>query len=407
MKSSTLLTLASLFLLAISMAACNLPILGEPTPDPGLVFTQAAQTSAALPTNIPPTAAPTVIITQVQPTVTVTTLTATSTSAPTNTPTVTPTPIGGSCTDQIEFVSDVTIPDDTELLVGEEFIKTWRLENIGTCTWNNQYALVFIDGEQMSGTSPLPLTSSTVPGETLDVSVNMKAPGTTGTYRGDWELRNGSGVTFGTGKTADQPFYVQIKVVEGVSELNLGAPTWRDTMDNATNWYLLDTANTKFSMDDGKLVMKSIKPGGGEEWGISNHPAMQDYYLQATFITDDVCSGLDRYGLLARAPDPNKGYVYEFTCDGHYRLYKWDGTTYSALQEWRSVASIKTGANQTNIMGFWMEGSTLRLYANGHKIAEFTDDTYDKGQFGLAIGSANTENFTVSVDLVEYWELGE
>jgi hypothetical protein len=153
--------------------------------------------------------------------------------------------------------------------------------------------------------------------------------------------------------------------------------------------------------------MKSIKPGGGEEWGISNRPAMQDYYLQATFITDDVCSGLDRYGLLARAPDPNKGYVYEFTCDGHYRLYKWDGTTYSALQEWRSVASIKTGANQTNIMGFWMEGSTLRLYANGHKIAEFTDDTYDKGQFGLAIGSANTENFTVSVDLVEYWELGE
>jgi len=407
MKSSTLLTLASLALLAILMTACNLPIIGEPTPDPGLIFTQAAQTSAALPTNVPPTAPPTVIITQVPPTVVVTTLTATSTSAPTSTPTVTATPIGGSCTDQMEFISDVTIPDDTELLVGEEFIKTWRLENIGTCTWTNQYALVYIDGEQMSGTSPLPLTNSTAPGATLDVSVNMKAPGTTGTYRGNWKLRNGNGVNFGTGKNSDQPFYVQIKVVEGVSELNLGAPTWRDAMDNATNWYLLDTANTKFSMDDGKLVMKSIKPGGGEEWDISNRPAIQDYYLQATFITDDACSGLDRYGLLARAPDPNKGYVYEFTCDGHYRLYKWDGTTYSALQEWRSAASIKTGANQTNVMGIWMEGSTLRLYANGHMIAEFTDDTYDKGQFGLAIGSANTENFTVSVDLVEYWELDE
>jgi hypothetical protein len=318
------------------------------------------------------------------------------------------TPTGTSCTDQIEFVSDVTIPDDTELLVGEEFIKTWRLTNIGTCTWTNQYALVFISGDQMNGTSPLPLTSSITPGATVDVSVTLKAPGTTGSYRGNWQLRNASGVNFGTGKNYDQPFYVQIKVVEGVSELNLGAPTWRDTMDNAnTYWYLLDTDNTKFTQGDGVLVMKSIQPGGGEEWGLSNRPAMKDYYLQATFITGSTCSGLDRYGLLGRAPDSNKGYVFEFSCDGHYRLYSWDGKTYTALQEWLSASSILAGANQTNVMGLWMQGTTLRLYANGHKIAEFTDSTYDQGQFGLVIGSINTENFTVSVDVVEYWEFNQ
>lgn len=408
MKMSSLLTLSILTLFTMLLTACNVPIIGGPTPDPGLVFTQAAQTSVALPTNIPPTAPPTIIVTQVPATPTaVITPTATSTTAPTATPTTTATAIGTSCTDQIEFVSDVTIPDDTELLVGEEYVKTWRLKNLGTCTWTNQYALVFIDGDQMNGISPLPLTSSTAPGTTLDVSVNLKAPGTTGTYRGNWKLRNGIGVNFGTGKNADQPFYVQIKVVEGVSELNLGAPTWRDTMDNATNWYLLDTANTKFTVSDGKLVMKSIKPGGGEEWGLSNRPSLKDYYLQATFITGSDCSGLDRYGLLGRAPDPNKGYVFEFSCDGHYRLYTWDGKTYMALQEWRTTSSILAGVNQTNVMGLWMQGTTLRLFANGHKIAEFTDSTYDEGQFGLAIGSVNTENLTVSVDLVEYWELNQ
>jgi hypothetical protein len=407
MKSGIFINLSLFALLAFFLVACNLPIGGEPTPDPGLVFTQAAQTSAVLPTNPPSTVPPTVIITQVSPTLPVATPTATPTTAPTSTPTMTATPAGGICSDQIEFVSDVTIPDDTELLVAEEFVKTWRLKNTGTCTWTNAYALVFINGDQLSGTSPSPLTGSTAPGAMLDVSVSMKAPGTTGNYKGNWELRNPGGINFGTGKNSDQPFYVQIKVVEGVSELNLGAPTWRDPMDNATNWYLLDTANTKFSMDDGKLVMKSIKPGAGEEWGLSNRPSMNDYYLQATFITGEACSGLDRYGLLGRAPDPNKGYVLEFSCDGRYRLYKWDGTTYTALQEWRSAGSIKSGANQTNVMGLWMQENELRVYANAHLLAEFSDDTYDKGQFGLAVGSANTENFIASVDLVEYWEFDQ
>jgi len=404
MKHPSLLTLSNLAIFVIFLTACNLPGVSSVTPDPGLVFTQAAQTVTALPTSPPPTIAPTLITSTLPPTLPPI---ITPTASPTIPPTATPssTPSGTSCTDQIKFVDDVTFPDDTEILIGEGFVKTWRLENTGTCTWTNQYALVFIDGEQMNGTSPQSLSGSTVQGATLDVSVNLKAPGKTGTYKGNWELRNASGANFGSGKSSDQPFYVQVKVVEGVSALNLGAPTWRDPMDNASYWYLLDTANTKFTMDDGKLVMVSKTAGGGEEWGLSNRPAMNDYYLQATFINGSACSGLDRYGLLGRAPDPNKGYVLEFSCDGHYRLYKWDGTTYTSMQEWYPAASIKAGANQTNVMGLWMKGTAIKIYANGYLLGEFTDDTYDKGQFGLVIGSVNTENFTVSVDLVEYWEL--
>jgi hypothetical protein len=132
---------------------------------------------------------------------------------------------------------------------------------------------------------------------------------------------------------------------------------------------------------------------------------MKDYYLQATFITGGSCSGIDHYGLLARAPDPNKGYVLEFSCDGHYRLYTWDGKNYLALQEWHTASAIHTGASQTNIMGLWMKGTTLRVYANGFKLAEFTDSSYNQGQFGPVIGSVNTNNLTVNVDQVAYWDL--
>ena len=54
-----------------------------------------------------------------------------------------------------------------------------------------------------------------------------------------------------------------------------------------------------------------------------------------------------------------------------------------------------------------MKGSTISLYANGYKLAELTDTTYDQGQFGLVVGSVNTENLTISVDKVEYWDLSQ
>jgi hypothetical protein len=399
----SLRTLSILILISVLAAACNPSGGTTPTLTQVPILTQAEATEQETATT-QPTAQPFVTVTPAPPTPT-TAASPTATSTPE--PTATSTPLGtpGSCTDQAKFVEDVTVPDKTEMLPAQDFIKTWRLQNTGTCTWTNQYAVIFVSGDQMSGTSPQPLTGTTAPGTTVDISVPLKAPGTVGTYQGNWELRNPNSVNFGTGTNASQPFYVLINVVEGVSQLNLGTATWTDNMDTSTSWYLLDTANTKFTQGDGKLVMTAKSPSSGDEWGLSNKPALKDYYLQGTFITGSACSGLDHYGLLARAPDPDKGYVLEFSCDGHYRLYKWDGTNYNALQEWRTTSTIHTGANQTNIMGIWMKGTTLRVYANGFKLAEFTDSTYNQGQFGLVIGSTDTNNLTIYVDQVAYWDL--
>ena len=125
-----------------------------------------------------------------------------------------PTPTAGSegCTDRAAFVSDVTYPDGADVEAGDSFTKTWRLRNNGSCTWTSSYSLVFDHGDAMNGPASVPLAGAVPPGSTVDLSVNLQAPGSPGTYQGHWLLRNNSGVLFGIGASGNTAFWVKIDV---------------------------------------------------------------------------------------------------------------------------------------------------------------------------------------------------
>jgi hypothetical protein len=114
----------------------------------------------------------------------------------------------------------VTIPDGTVFAPNATFTKTWRLKNVGTCTWSG-YSLVFDTGNAMGGSSPT--TVGTVsPGQEVDLSVNFTAPSTAGSYRGYWRIRNTSGVLIPVlGGTQGQSFFVDIKVAVASSGFDL------------------------------------------------------------------------------------------------------------------------------------------------------------------------------------------
>ncbi len=130
------------------------------------------------------------------------------------------TPTGGACTYKATFVSDVTVPDNTQVDAGKPFTKTWRVKNDGTCTWGPSgyplHALVFVGGNQMGGPDQVPLPGAVPPGQTVDISVQLTAPTTPGTYIGQWELHvdNGAGGTqnVGVGQNGQGPLYVQVVV---------------------------------------------------------------------------------------------------------------------------------------------------------------------------------------------------
>ena len=188
--------------LAVSLilTACNLPSATN-TATPAIDFAASLTAVARLITPSPLTAATFTPITPVSPgTITATlppgSIQITGTAVPCN---------------QASFVADVTIPDGTQIEVNKPFTKTWRLKNVGTCSWTSGYSLVFDTGDQMGGSASQPLTNATVaPNQTIDVSVNLTAPATAGTYRGNWRLREPGGTTFGLSTGA---FWVEIKAV--------------------------------------------------------------------------------------------------------------------------------------------------------------------------------------------------
>ena len=141
------------------------------------------------------------------------TLTASATFAPFATSTggalpvgVSPTTSGGGNTCyRLTFVSDVTIPDDTAMTPGQNFTKTWKVINSGTCAWDAGFKFAFIGGEQMSGVT-FTLPSAVPANGQIDISVAMIAPSKTGTLRGNWRMSTADGQFFG------DEVYVQIIV---------------------------------------------------------------------------------------------------------------------------------------------------------------------------------------------------
>jgi len=144
---------------------------------------------------------------------------------PTAAPTTAVTPIPAAC-DRAQFVSDVTVPDGTSFAPGIGFSKTWRLKNIGTCTWTN-YSLIFDSGEKMGGPDSAGIPTSVAPGQTVDITISLTSPTTAGTYRGYWKLKNSAGVPFGIGSAGTKSFWVEIKV--SGTGITPGTPTKTNT----------------------------------------------------------------------------------------------------------------------------------------------------------------------------------
>lgn len=128
--------------------------------------------------------------------------TATLTPLVTNTAAILATPtrtaIVSTCDNSV-FVSDVTIPDNTVVTPGQAFTKTWSLKNTGTCNWSTAYKVAFLSGTAMGGVATaIPAVTS---GHADNISVNLVAPITKGTYTGTWILQNAAGKSFGASFT--------------------------------------------------------------------------------------------------------------------------------------------------------------------------------------------------------------
>ena len=289
------------FSFVIVLSSCNLPARASQTEEPNAIFTQAALTVQA---QLNQTPSPTLALfntpTLPPPQPSNTAVTLPTFPAVTNTPLASPT----SACDQGQFIKDVTIPDGTTFAPGETFTKTWRIRNTGTCTWSG-YSLVFDSGDAMNGTSPTPI-GTVATGQDVDLSVNLTAPATNGSYRGYWRIRNPSGVLIPIlGGTQGKSFFVDIKVglsssgydfysrassavwTSGAGNLTFGGP---DTDDKGFAMY-----KDGQKLEDGTIASKTIE----------THPQfVDDGFISGRYTTYTIVPGehfTARIGFLAKA----------------------------------------------------------------------------------------------------------
>ena len=177
----TILLLGLLFLAACSPQAAATAI---PTPDLNPIRTEVAATVLA---QVPQICA----------------LTPTATLPPTSTPTLAPT---GTATATLEVTQTTGTPDaviddkaqwvsqnvsdGTRFTPGQQFTMTWRLMNAGPSTWTTGYRLRFFSGNAFGAATEIALDREVKPNETVDITIQMKAPTTPGEYRSDWVMAN-------------------------------------------------------------------------------------------------------------------------------------------------------------------------------------------------------------------------
>ena len=217
----------ALMLVAIAslvMAACN-GSKGTPTKDPQTIYTEAAvtvaagltQTAMTLPTatateTLPPTSTPEPTQLEIP------------TSDVTNTTAVLPTATSAAATssDRAEWVSN-SPSDGTTMYPGQKFTLTWVVRNIGTTTWSTSYTVRCYLGttEGCFSGSNFTFPKEVAPNDTVELTLSMAAPSSSGDYTTDWVMTNADGVNF-------YPLTLQISV-EG------SAPTATHTKSPATS----------------------------------------------------------------------------------------------------------------------------------------------------------------------------
>lgn len=121
------------------------------------------------------------------------------------TATIDPGSFGVGC-NNLAFIRDVTVPAGTKFKPSTDFVKTWKVQNNGTCPWMYQYRLVVSSGSDF-GAGDTKIQKKVEVNDWSELSVSLSAPKVPGTYTSYWRLADADGVMFGS--TLEVSFIVE------------------------------------------------------------------------------------------------------------------------------------------------------------------------------------------------------
>jgi hypothetical protein len=116
--------------------------------------------------------------------------------------TIAPTPIltitatTGPCTNNLEYLQDVTVPDGTSFSFGATIDKQWLIKNSGTCNWDSTYHLKWIGGDPLGAAQEQILYPART-GTQVTLRITFTAPKAEGTFESSWQAYGSDGTAFG------------------------------------------------------------------------------------------------------------------------------------------------------------------------------------------------------------------
>ena len=122
-------------------------------------------------------------------------------------PTIVPTTDPQDCFNNLSFINDITVLDNSFITFGSTVDKQWLVENNGTCNWDSNYRLKHLGGAQLGAPEEILLYPARA-GTQATIQIIFTAPFTDGVYESAWQAYDPDGNAFG------DPIYIRITVAQ-------------------------------------------------------------------------------------------------------------------------------------------------------------------------------------------------
>ena len=211
----------------------------------------------------------------------------------------------GECEDR--FIQDgaSNIVQGQAFEEGESFTVQWPVKNVGTCIWDDGYALTFIGGDLTADAASYPIDDVVHPGETLNLVLELTAPSQTGPAISLWKLQNTDGQLFGMVSPPDAALRVAIDVTQA---------------SNANN-----NGNNNSNVTDSPVA--AVDP----EIAISGLPNVANSGFGMTMLTDECFDFAE--GEVVSCSDSAADFRYDYNTVIHSYLKSQNGTLFSDSQD--------------------------------------------------------------------------
>ncbi|MGD9094115.1 MAG: SH3 domain-containing protein, partial [Anaerolineales bacterium] len=200
---------------------------------------------------------------------------------------------------------------------------------------------------------------------------------------------------------------VPVELPPGDPATLLGTPDGEDNFETTSNWTGFDNDCFTSQITGGQYVITAKGLKETACWEVS-WPLLDNFYLETQVNMPETCDPQDRFGMLFRAPDNNRGYLYGISCAGEVSMTLWDGQQTTVIIPATGSTAINVGPGQQNRLGLAAYGGTYLLYVNGAFVAQGVDSSFlSPGKIGYFVRSATDQSFTTAYDYLKIWSLSD